>query len=89
MGLIINKRKHLYTRLPIGLLSIIFLALAPIIIGLIGSWITEYTTGKPCHEGNCGWMALPWLSLVTLPAGALGLIGFIVIVVIDSTKLKD
>lgn len=83
MGIIINNKKHLFTRLPIGLIIIASGAFSPLILGLAGSWITELITGKVCHEGNCFWMALPWLSMITIPISGLLLILFILVIIID------
>lgn len=87
MGLIIRKKKHYLTRFPVWLAIIVFCALSPAIIGLVGGWLTEISTGEPCHEGNCTWMVLPWLTVITLPVGGIILIAYLVIILIDSIKL--
>lgn len=87
MGVIINHKKHYSTRLPLWLIGIVFVGLSPIIIGLLGAWITEITTGQACHEGNCMWMTLPWLAMLSIPIGGIGLIIFSIIILIDSISL--
>ncbi|GAA4290744.1 hypothetical protein [Aestuariibaculum suncheonense] len=87
MPLIVKRKKHLLTRVPLLTFLIIFIGLAPVIIGMIGASFTEYTTGEPCHEGNCGWMVLPWLGMFTIPLGFLLFVVFFIIVVIDSVPL--
>lgn len=71
MGFILTKKKHCYTRLPLGFAVIVLFALSPSIIGVIGAWFSEMTTGERCHEGNCSWMVIPWLTLLTLPIGGI------------------
>ena len=88
MGIIINHKKHYLTRLPLWLIGIVFVGLSPIIIGLLGASITERTTGQPCHEGNCIWMILPWLGMLSIPIGVIGLIIFSIIVLNDSISLN-
>ncbi|MCH4551189.1 hypothetical protein [Aestuariibaculum lutulentum] len=89
MPLIIKRKKHLLTRVPFLTFLIVFIGLAPVIIGLIGAWITELNTGEPCHEGNCSWMMLPWLGMFTIPVGFLLFIVFFVIVLIDTIALYN
>lgn len=88
MPLIIKENKHYITRFVVGLALIVFFAFAPLIIGGIGAWISEASTGEPCHEGNCAWMVLPWLLIFTLPLGGIGLIIFFTIVIIDTIQLS-
>jgi xanthine/uracil permease len=83
LGLIINNRKHLLTRFPIWFALIVLFGLFPLLIGVVGGWITELSTGEPCHEGNCGWMVLPWLTLFTLPIGGVLLFVYMIIILID------
>lgn len=87
MPVLIKTKRHFFTRFPLGLLFIFLFSFSPVLIGLIGAWITEYTSGEPCHEGNCGWMVLPWLGMFTLPAGAILFIAFMILVFIDGLQL--
>ncbi len=87
MGIIINDKKHYLTRLPLWFIFIVLIGLSPILIGLLGAWITELTTGLPCHEGNCIWMALPWMAMLTVPIGGIGLIIFLIVIFIDTISL--
>ncbi len=89
MGLIIKNKRHLRTRLIPWLLVIVFLAISPILIGVLGAWITELNTGETCHEGNCSWMVLPWFGMITIPIGGIILIIYIIIVIIDAVKLDQ
>jgi hypothetical protein len=77
------------TRFPIWLALIIFSALSPIIIGFIGAWVTEIITNEPCHEGNCTWMVLPWLAMITLPIGGGILLIYLIIILIDTIRLLN
>lgn len=88
MGLIIKHKKHLYTRFPLWLFVIVFAAFLPFTVGFTGAYLTELFTGEDCHEGNCFWGALPWLGIfITLPGGAIALVVYLIIVLIDSIQL--
>jgi hypothetical protein len=87
MGLIIKTKKHYLSKLPLFFLAILLFSFLPILIGMSGAWVTELVTGSSCHEGNCFWMALPWLEILTLPIGVLILIIFIVVILIDTFTL--
>jgi hypothetical protein len=88
LGIIIKHKKHYLTRLPLWFFVIVFIGLSPIIIGMLGAWISEATTGEPCHEGNCSWMVLPWFGFISIPLGALGLFFYFAIIVYDSVQLS-
>ena len=83
-----NTRQYI-TRFPVWFFAIIFFALSPYLIGILGSYLTELWTGEPCNESNCGWMVLPFFTFITLPMGVLGLLVFLVIVLQDSLELKN
>ncbi|MCR8666313.1 hypothetical protein NO995_01340 [Aestuariibaculum sp. M13] len=89
MSLIVKRKKHLLTRIPLITFLILFIGFAPVIIGLVGAYFSELTTGEPCHEGNCGWMVLPWLGMITIPIGLLLFIVFFVIVLVDIISLNN
>lgn len=89
MSIIVKRKRHYLTRVPIGLFFIGFIALSPIIVGISMARISELTTGIPCNnEGNCAWLVLPWLGMITLPIGLLLLVVFLLIVFIDTLKLS-
>jgi chromate transport protein ChrA len=67
--------------------GVVLVGLSPVIIGLVGVWITEITTGQTCHEGNCTWMALPWFATISIPMGGIGLIILLIITLVDSISL--
>jgi hypothetical protein len=88
LGIILKTKKHYLTRFPLWLSGIIFLALSPFIIGYIGAYFSELITNEPCHEGSCFWAVIPWLGIfVTLPIGAIVILIFLIIIIIDSFKL--
>lgn len=87
MAIIIKRKKHYLTRLPLHIFIISFIAFLPVIIGVGGAWITELTTGKSCNEGNCIWMVLPWFTLFTFPIGGIAFLIYIIIVIRDTVKL--
>ena len=86
--MILKEKKHLYTRFPLLCLGIVLLAFSPLIIGIIGANITERWTGEACHEGNCTWMVLPWLSMLTIPIGGIVLLIFLVVGVRDILEIR-
>jgi len=86
---IIRQKSHLLTRLPLGLFGIVLFSFSPFLMGVIGAWATQKFTGQPCHEGNCGWMVLPWLTVLTLPIGAFLLLVFLLMVARDSLDLYN
>lgn len=82
------KKSRDFWKIPFILLGILFIAFSPLIVGLIGAWVTEIMTQEPCHEGNCTWGALPWLMLISIPfAGGL-LVIFLILLVIDLINYK-
>ena len=89
MPKIIKRKRHYFTRLPVWFVAIVFFALSPYLIGVLGSYLKELSTGEPCNESNCGWMVLPFFTFITLPTGALGLLVFLVIVLQDSIELMN
>jgi ABC-type multidrug transport system fused ATPase/permease subunit len=89
MGRIIKSKKHLYIRVPIILLSIFLFAISPVFISVIGAQITEAMTNEPCHEGNCFWGAFGWLTFLTMPIAGVLFIIFLIIVIIDVSKLAQ
>ncbi len=88
MPTLIKKRRHLYSRFPLGLLFILVIALSPVLIGMLGAMITEWQTGNPCHEGNCLWGALGWFAFFTIPFAALLFLVFMGIVLKDIYQMK-
>lgn len=89
MGLIVKSKKHLYSRVPIILILIVIFAISPILISMIGAWMTELITNEPCHEGNCFWGAFGWYFLLTIPIAGVLFIIFIIILITDITKLPQ
>lgn len=87
MAFIIKSKKHLYIRVPIILFLILLFAISPILISIIGAQITEAMTNQPCHEGNCFWGGFGWLFLLTMPAAGLLFVVFLIVVIIDASKL--
>ena len=57
---------------------ILLLTISPLLIGFLGAEIHELLTGKTCHEGNCFWMVLPWFMFISIPAGLLLLLAFLI-----------
>ena len=87
-GIIIKHKKHYLTRFPLGLLLIVVIAFSPVILGGIGGWFFEMSTGLPCSEANeCGWILMTWFVMITFPVAALVLIVYLILIVIDTVKL--
>ena len=74
MGLMIKRKKHYLSRGLSGSIILILLGFSPLWVGMIGAWVSEKITGEACHEGNCGWGALPWLTIYSLPLSLLLLV---------------
>ena len=89
MSFIFKKKRHLYNRLPLGLLAIFIFSFSPLIIGIAGAWFIEMRTGQPCHEGNCAWGALPWLTLITMPIGFFLFVVLMIILLLDLKALNS
>ena len=87
MAIFLHTKRHLLTRFIFWLLVIVFVGLSPVILGFLGAWINEMVTGQPCHEGNCEWMVIPWLSIITIPIAGLTLTIYLIISLIDIVKL--
>ncbi|MBD0404527.1 hypothetical protein [Flammeovirga sp. EKP202] len=87
MGIIIKTKKDYFRRLPLFLFAVIAGGLSPFLVGISGALLTEAITGQDCHEGNCGWMVLPWACMITIPISAIVFIVLSIIVVIDSISL--
>jgi hypothetical protein len=87
MRKIITHKRHYLTRVPAGILGIVLVSLSPLLIGIAGAWLTEQQTGEPCHEGNCGWMVLPWFVMITVPLGGMAMLGFLLVILRDSIAL--
>lgn len=68
------NRDKVINRLIIG---VIILMLSPIIIPLLYSFVMDLM-GTSVHEGNSAVMAFFWLSLITIPAGFVLVIGLLV-----------
>ena len=68
------NRDKVINRLIIG---VIILMLSPIIIPLLYSFVMDLM-GTSVHEGNSAVGAFSWLSLITIPAGFVLVIGLLV-----------
>ena len=77
-----NQGKKSIWSVKAGVLAMLLsplLAVGPFLVGAAGAAVF---CGPGANEANCGFAVLPWMMLLTLPAGALlfivGLIIFIV-----------
>lgn len=80
-----NQGKKSFWSVKTGVLVMLLsplLAVGPFLVGVAGAAVF---CGPDANEGNCGFAALPWMMILTLPAGALmfivGLVMFIVALV--------
>ena len=87
MGIILKRKKHYLTRLPLWLAIMVFVAFSPVLIGFGGAWLSELLTGRPCNGNNCFWMILPWSVVISMPIGGLGFLILGIIFVVDSIQL--
>jgi len=88
LGIIIKKKRHYLTRFILWSAIILLLGFSPVLVGSVGALITELQTGVPCHEGNCGWMVLGWLTLITWPISALIIIVLFIIIILDTVAIR-
>ena len=66
-----------------GIVVILLIGLSPFIIGYTGMQLSEWFTEAPCHEGNCFWATLPWISFISIPVAIILLIIFLFIAISD------
>lgn len=81
-----NQGKNSFWSVKAGLLVMLLaplLAVAPFLVGAAGAAVF---CGPGANEANCGFGVLPWLMILTLPAGALMLIVGLVIFVVALAK---
>ena len=80
-------RKRITAFMMVSLAPI--LAIAPYLIGLIGSALTPGCT----NEANCSWAALPWFMFATIPLGFVlvitGIVQFFVSLRFKVTKTTE
>ncbi len=53
---------------------------------LLGGPLQLLFCPKPANEGNCGWVALGWLGLITIPAGGIMFIVGLVTLIAGAAK---
>lgn len=56
-------------KIIIGYLIIIFFALLPLIIAIVGGYFEGVIKGHPVNEGNSGIVSIGWLAMLTIPGG--------------------
>lgn len=88
MPTLIKNRRNLYSRFPLGHWLLLLIALSPILVGMLGATLTEWSTGNPCHEGSCIWGALGWFAFFIKPFAGLLFLVFIAIILKDIYQLK-
>jgi hypothetical protein len=77
---------------PLGLTGLIMLGLSPLvafgpfIIGGIGAQLFCEGGLSGANEANCGFAALPWIAVMTLPAGILLAIAGIVVMIVGAGR---
>lgn len=75
MDKLFQQYRKFAARFPILRLGMIALAsFLPLIIYEIGAYLWELNTGMSCNEGNCGWVMIGMLSILTVPVGMMWLI---------------
>jgi hypothetical protein len=61
-------------------------AFSPFIIGGIGAQLTCEGGLAAANEGNCGWAALPWAMIMTIPGGILMAVVGLVMGIISAVR---
>ena len=84
-----NQGKKSFWSVKTGVIAMLLaplFALSPFIV----AWpLARVFCGPDANEGNCGFAALPWLMILTLPAGALLFIVGLVVLIVSLAKKKD
>jgi len=81
-----NQGKKSFWSVKTGVIAMLLaplLAVAPLLIGAAGAAVF---CGPGANEANCGFAVLPWMMLLTLPAGALMFIAGLIIFIVALAK---
>lgn len=62
-------------------LFLCILAILPVLAGFTGMFVEETITGGRAHEGKSIFGAIPWLAMITIPAGFVLLIVWTIIII--------
>lgn len=89
MGILIKNVRDIYIKFPLLICALVFLALSPIIVSILGMHLTEVFTAEPCHEGNCIWGALGWFAILTIPIAVFFSIILALIFILDLYSLYE
>jgi hypothetical protein len=71
-----------FYKILLGIIIIVFFAVSPIILAMVGVYIEGFIIGMPVsdlNEGNSHIMAIGWLGLITVPSGFIVLIIWLII----------
>lgn len=88
-GTLFKSKKQFYYLFPLGLLLLFLLAVFPILLSAIAADLSQWATGKTCHEANCFWAGLFWYSFYTIPLAIILSIVYVIIAFVDFLRLKS
>ena len=85
---LVTSVKDIVIKAPLISIICLFIAFFPIGIAYLGMWVTQLFTGQEnFNEGNCGWVALPFLCIATIPV-AVFLFAIFMLRVIRETRMN-
>jgi hypothetical protein len=79
---IITTIKDIIFKVPIITILCFIIGFFPFGIAFLGMRLTKVFTGQEClNEGDCGWVAVPFLCMITIPIAAFLFLIFMIRVV--------
>lgn len=81
-----NQGKKPFWSVKTGLLAMLLAPLFAVAPFLVGAGSAYIFCGPDANEANCGFAVLPWMMILTIPAGALMFIVGLVILIVSLVK---
>lgn len=83
-----NQGKKSFWSVKTGALAMLLAPLFAISPFIVAWPLARVFCGADANEANCGFAVLPWLMILTLPAGALLFIVGLVVLILSLAKKK-
>lgn len=84
MAIFVHNKRQIYRRFLPCLVGIILISIFPLLVSIIGAYLSELFTGNPCdNEANCAWMAFSWYLLKSIPLGLVLYTILLIVAIID------
>jgi TRAP-type C4-dicarboxylate transport system permease small subunit len=81
------KNRKGYLKLLKAILLVLIIAFSPIIIAISWQWIWGIF-GETINEGNSAVFSIGWLTMITLPVGAIIILLLLIVLIWDSIAIK-